>query len=513
MEAIDQLEKELTPKDWDLLQQHRCETDLTYLCRDILGMSDWDECHDRLLEWKYEHRNRRFKMVLMPRGFMKSSVLTIGETVQDILNDFNTRILLSSAVWNNSRSFLREIADPNMGYLTNKSILPLIYGEFISEKWNQEEIIIRQRSKPNKTPTLDTAGIDKVLTSQHYRKIKVDDAVTRETTTTKEQIEKVINHFKDLLKLLDPDGTMDIIGTRWDDQDAYRWVLESLTKAELGDEAFVVYKTGPLDEAGRPIFPKKFSIQVLANLKTKIGSYEFSCNMENDPTSPTNRIFQPPTRYWDSLPEELSHVITVDPAISVRHESSDAVVVDTAESRAGQLFVVEYTAFQGADKHPGKIIDKIIEYLLRFGPNVCGIEAVNYQEVLCTLLKDELKKRDLKMEVAAIHQNEDKARRIICLQASWERGDFLIKRGSSELEEQIDKFRKPIVAKCDILDAIAMRKQIPQELITFKNARSRSWVHPAHRVNGSKQNPYAGRALPEKDWNKLNAGVAGTWRR
>lgn len=495
----EQVSGKLNEKQLEEEERHFARTDLKYLCRDLLGMQDWDECHDRLMEWKYANRDRRFKLYLMPRGFLKTSILTVGGSIQDLLNDFDTRILLSSSVSENAASFLAEIKE----YLTTKSVLPQLFGDFANPEhgWNASEIYVRQRTRPNKTPSIDSSGINKTLTSQHYRIIRADDLVTRETSNTAEQIQKVVNHIKDLLKLLDPDGTMDLVGTRWDDQDAYAWVLSQLTKEELGDERFAVYRTGPVDpKTGLPIFPKKFSLQVLANLKLKIGSYDFSCNMENDPTSPTNRIFQPPFRYWDSMPEEVAHVITVDPAISNKKESCDAVVIDSAESRSGQVFAVEYTTFQGENKHPSRIIDKIIEYLLRFGASTCGIEAVGYQEVLCTLLKDELKKRGLEMEVYPIHQNEDKARRIICLQAPWERNDLLLKRGMAELEEQLEKFRKPIVAKCDILDALAMRYQVPHEMLTFKNSKAKSWMHPRYQTNPKLKNPYEGRALPAAEW-------------
>ena len=516
--TLKELDDKLNPPEWIEQESQSAKTDLKFLCRDLLGMNDWDECHDRLMEWRYIHRDRRFKMFLMPRGFLKSSILTIGSTIQNILNDPNTRILLSSAIAENAASFLSEIKE----YLTTKSTLPLLFGDFANydKGWNASEITIRQRTKPNKTPTVDTAGINKTLTSQHYRIIRADDLVTRETITTAEQIQKVINHIKDLLKLLDPDGIMHIIGTRWDDQDSYQWVLNELTREELGNEAFVVYNMAPVcDASGKsiyimgdkypataiPIFPKKFSIPVLENLKRKLGSYEYSTNMENNPTSPTNRIFQPPFRYWDSLPEEVAHIITVDPAISKRDDSCDAVVIDTAESRAGQFFAVDYTAFKGEDKHPSRIIDRIVEYHLRYGTPVCGIEAVGYQEVLCTLLIDELKKRGLKMEVVPIHQNEDKARRIICMQPYWERGDLLLKRGQAELEDQLEKFRKPIVAACDILDAFAMRWQVPDEFKVFKSAKAKQWSHPRYQVDPRLKNPYEGRALPSKDWNELQS--------
>ena len=74
--------------------------------------------------------------------------------------------------------------------------------------------------------------------------------------------------------------------------------------------------------SGKPIFPKKWPLEKLERLKIKLGSYDYSCNIENNPTSPTNRIFKPPVPYWDVLPQEVCHIITVDPAISKKTESA-----------------------------------------------------------------------------------------------------------------------------------------------------------------------------------------------
>lgn len=445
------------------VQRQLCQTSLKYLCKNVFLMNDWDRLHDDMLEWSYKNRNRRFKMFLMPRGHLKTSIITIGWTIQNILQDFENTILLSSAVWQNARTFLRAIKE----YLTTKSFLPVIYGNFSSESsWTQDEIIINQRKNVEKTPTIDTAGIDKILTSQHYNIIRADDLVTRETCTTEGQIEKVISHIKDLIKLLNPSGTFDIIGTRWDDRDAYNYVTEELTNKSLGEDSFAIYKRAAIENKA-VIFPKKFSFESLKTIKTQIGSYEFSCNYENEPTSPINRIFTPPVRYWDTLPETLANVVTVDPAISKKQDSCDAVVMDLSFTKQKQFYVNEYAIFKEEHKHPSNIITKILEYIIRFNAKTVGIESVGYQEALCYLLEDELEKRKLNVMVVPIKQIQDKALRIIALQVYWERGDILLKRGMVELEEQIDKFRKPITSKVDILDALSMVLQIESEYIKY----------------------------------------------
>lgn len=480
-----------------------CQRDLKFICQSALGMSDWDGCHDDLLAWRNDHRDSRFRMYLMPRGWLKTSILTVAQTIQDILNNPDITILLSSAVWNNSRSFLYSIADENMGYLTRKSILPIIFGNFISTKWTQDGIVVRQRTKAEKTQTIETAGIDKVLTSQHYDVIRADDLVTRETTTTAEQIEKVKNHIKDLFKLLNPGGQMDVIGTRWDDQDAYRWIQEELTDPRLGTEAFAIYSTGPYDKDGNSNFQRKFTNEKLAAMKIKVGSYEFSCNYENNPSSPTNRIFNPPVRYFESLPAVIGRAVLIDPAISKKKDSCDAVVADVGITPERQMIVCEYAIFAGDKKHPSNIIEKAIEMCLRGGAHVIGVEGTAYQEVLAILIGDEIRKRNLDIEVIAIHNDDDKARRIICLQPFWEQGNLLVKRGMVEIEEQFDKFRKPITAKVDILDAVSMRLKVPEDKIVWSHSRSRLHAHPAFSGQNLLPNPHAGRALPESEWKKL----------
>ena len=83
-----------------------CQTRLDFLCKMILKFNDWDICHDELQEWRYQNKDNRFQLILMPRGHLKSSILSIADTVQIMLREPDTSILLASAVWNSSRSFL-----------------------------------------------------------------------------------------------------------------------------------------------------------------------------------------------------------------------------------------------------------------------------------------------------------------------------------------------------------------------------------------------------------------------
>lgn len=498
---------ETMPQEFQLeAARQLAKTDLKYLCTKILGFTEWDICHDDLVNFLAQSRSR-FKMILMPRETYKTSIVTIAKSIQHVLQDPNVSIMFASAVLGNSESFLEQVRD----YFTSKSNLRHLFGDFVSEVWNSERIVVKQRTRADKTPTITPSGVDKSVVSQHYDVIFADDLVTRKTVNTLEQMEKTRRYYSDLMDLLKkPNGILYVVGTRWDNKDLYGGIIEEEDKlAESGNPRTFDIHVRKVVEDGKIINPKKFTFEILKDLRAKKGSYDFSCQYENDPTSPTNRIFKPPFRHWQTLPDKMAHVITVDPAISKKKDSCDAIVLDSAMSESGQLYLVDCGIFTEEKKHPKNLIDCIIEFHLKYGTRTVGIEAVGYQEVLCLLLQDELEKRKLFMDIVPIHNDDDKARRIICLQPLWEGGNILLKPGMTEAEDQFDLFRKPIVAKCDILDALASRLKVPPEFITFTSGRSsknKEWHHPAVEAamqRNKVKNPYQGRALPESEWRKL----------
>jgi len=211
-----------------------CQTDLKFLCMQILGMKDWqDGLHDELSDF-LKTRDKQ-KLILMPRGHLKSSIVTVGYSIQRILQSPNIRILITNAVWDQTREFLRQISD----YLTTQSQLPQIFGQFRHKDitWTRNEITIAQKNDPTKRgPTIRTAGVESVLTGSHCDLIIHDDLVELNNIQTKEQIKKVIQFHDASLDVLDPGGQMIDIGTRWAEDDLYGVLLKEHTKAINGQE-------------------------------------------------------------------------------------------------------------------------------------------------------------------------------------------------------------------------------------------------------------------------------------
>jgi hypothetical protein len=200
-----------------------CRSSLKFLCKEFLGMSKWDDkLHDSLAA--YLENSGKYKLILIPRGHLKSSIVTVGYAIQSLLRNPDERILIRNAVWDQARRFLWQI----QGYLED-SQLPLIFGKFVSTKtvWTKEEIEINQRKVKKASPSIMTAGLETSLTGLHFDKIIDDDLVNDKNTSTKEQIQKVIDVYNDSFNLLDRGGEHVVIGTRWNVRDLYGHILST----------------------------------------------------------------------------------------------------------------------------------------------------------------------------------------------------------------------------------------------------------------------------------------------
>lgn len=207
-----------------------CRTNLKFLSKEFLGMSKWDDgLHDDLAD--YLEKSGKHKLILIPRGHLKSSLVTIAWTIQQLLRDPDVRILIRNAVWDQARRFLGQI----QGYLED-SKLPLIFGQFTSQKkvWTKDEIEIRQRKVRKASPSIMTAGLETSLTGLHFDIIIDDDLVNDKNTATKEQVQKVIDVYNDSFNLLDRGGTHVVVGTRWNVKDLYGHILTTDSKSLNG---------------------------------------------------------------------------------------------------------------------------------------------------------------------------------------------------------------------------------------------------------------------------------------
>jgi hypothetical protein len=109
--------------------------------------------HQALLDFQSAITNTSLQ--LAPRGFGKSTVLTIARAVFEILRNPNIRILIASNTQLQAEVFLREIKF----HLSHNERVIETFGRFADErKWDQREILVLPRTSSAKESTV-TCGL------------------------------------------------------------------------------------------------------------------------------------------------------------------------------------------------------------------------------------------------------------------------------------------------------------------------------------------------------------------
>lgn len=168
------------------------------------------------------------KLLCVPRGCFKSSIGVVSYSIWNLLRNPNTRILIDSEVYENSKNFIREIR--------GKLELPImsdLFGPFRSSHWTEGSITIAQRGKVLKEASVTASGVGANKTGQHYDLIIHDDLNSDKNSNTPEGRQKVIRHYQMNVSILEPTGTMVVIGTRYAADDVIGWIMENECKGLL----------------------------------------------------------------------------------------------------------------------------------------------------------------------------------------------------------------------------------------------------------------------------------------
>lgn len=482
--------REIRQRQWEEVSQ-AFKTDLGILCREALGMKDWGIVHDELAD--FLRTSGRRKHIELARGHLKSSIVTKGWSIQQVLNNPDVRILLANAVWDNSRKFLRSIQK----YVGQGSILETVFGSFQSQHWNQDECTVKARKAILDAPTWATTGIEKEQTSQHYDIIIADDLVARENVMTPEQREKVYLYYKDLLDLLEPDGTIVVIGTRWHQDDLYAKIIEE------NDEAKKSGALRPWDlfirtcwrEDGTPTFPEKFSRPYLDGLRTSKGAYEFSAQYLNNPIDESAADFKrSQVIYYDpTTPHPSQLLLCVDPGLSLSRDADPSALVVAGQFANRKIRVVDYVHKR---VQPDDLIKEVFGLVEKWNLHRVGIETFAFQKSLKYAIQNEQRRRSKFFTILELGTKRggrepilSKEARIRRLQPYFEQGLVEIRRDMVELENELLAF--PRGRHDDLIDALAYhldflypsqntdRREEPTEIVvkppTWRDVARATW--------------------------------------
>lgn len=256
-----------------------CLTDLYFLLWYGLGRSDIE--HPWLLKRCQEVQQApNDHLDLWSREHYKSTIITFGLTIQDILNDPETTIGIFSHTRPIAKGFLRQIKREFEANELLKAVFPDVlwsHPHKEAPKWSEDDgIVVKRKSNP-KESTIEAWGlVDGQPTSKHFRTLLYDDVVTLESVTSPDMMAKTTSALEVSYNLGAQGGNRRFVGTRYHFNDSYKTLLgrgtakprmypATLDGTETGEP--VLWTTEQLRNKRRDMGPYTFSCQILLNPK------------------------------------------------------------------------------------------------------------------------------------------------------------------------------------------------------------------------------------------------------
>lgn len=514
--------------------RHACRTNLLYLAREVLGYKDVSlDVHgpifsilpqleggeETLVEGVYRYRphkeiwqikGRRERLVLYPRGHLKTTLISQAHLIQWIINYPDIRILLSCATGDQVEKVVRAIK----GVFQYNDAFRDIFPDFCPprEKSNdfgsKDQFITPARTMTRGEPTLFSVTVGKTIAGYHPDVIFHSDLVDKENVKTPGGIQDVIEHFKYMNPLLerysarafcakckkvvhaDPSGKMAdkcpkcssevqifpatrgftyVEGTPYDFGDLHNMLLSDPAYKDW----LKVIKPAQEDyPKGKILWPHRFPPEELEKIRKEIGDWLFSaqylmkCVPQGDGLcDPKELIFIPAKVMKDLMPRLRLHV-TIDLHGMENNKGNDFTVMTLGGfDRDGRLYIPEIKLGRF---NPEEVIANIFDFHRRY-PQIIDfkVEKDAHARVLLPFLKREMSKRQSFPTIWPIKRdtNVSKKQRIRGLRPWLKTKTVVFSDGlglavMQELMDEVAKFPSESAGvHDDILDTLADQMQ------------------------------------------------------
>lgn len=467
--------------------------DLYFFVKGILGYDRLTpSLHGELCTFLMQTREWLRRMTQMPRSHFKTTIVTIGQSMQDIVLDPNIRILLVASSSTNAKRFLLEI---QKHFLMNK-MFRWLYPEVVppevtKARWNAEELEV-PREVMFREPTIDTIGAKGAVASRHYNIIRGDDIIGEKELQSEIEMEKTIEWASGLESLLvSPiEDRIDFVGTRWRTDDVYAYLEKfyghNSEAIEIGPHAtkigeLVLYRREAM-ENGHPIFPEMFS-EDFFNRMLRENPHRYAAQYANNPRAAGLTLVQPEwLRYYKLTGPELSvitkqgpdgvvetvrvddltRILVYDPSVGEsRRSARTAMLVLGKQENGTDVFVLDTRIGRYT---PDRAIDLLFELDTQWNLDLLSIEDVAYQAAIKFWLHQKAESDRLPVPPIRPYKpgpQKSKDERIKGLQPLFRAGQIWYQEGFTDLIEETLEYttigRSP---KRDALDAMAQMLEI-----------------------------------------------------
>jgi hypothetical protein len=378
---------------WDETREVRlaaCKNDLELFGKVYFGKRLTDETpdfHKELFALAQEAKETNEPLAIAaPRGHAKSTILSFLLPIHELLYQTKKYIVIISDTHYQATLLVGDIRYE----LENNPRIKSDFGTQIGNKWTGAQILtkfgirVAARGAGSQIRGLKHGAARPDL-------VIADDMENDEQVQTIQQRDKVFDWWnRTVIPALDPKtGTLIIVGTIIH----FDGLLARLLNPELAN-IYVQRRYRTPKEDGTPLWPARYSIQKLADLKAQIGSFAYNSEYLNIPIDEETQVYKPHWWKWytkedivfDKLKGEwlfrgkpLSIYQGVDPAIGTTQYADwfAHVTIGVTEDRD----VVVLWSHKDRIDFPAQI-KLITEQYYTWLPKKIGIEIAVYQKAL-----------------------------------------------------------------------------------------------------------------------------------
>jgi hypothetical protein len=486
--------------------RQRARTDLFFLAHDVLGY-DWvnHKVHDEVIDFlphkpggvdhmdfekkafygykpsipieEFEPDSTHWYLHLDPRGTLKTTVDTVCDTIQWIINWPDIRVAIVTAVGEQGETAYDEIRKKFQFCNRFRQLFPELCppAKSAADWGNSEKFTVCNRPRLRKEPTVMLISVGKVIAGYHVDLMKISDVVDINNSGTPGQIQGVIRFIGFCEPIIETfinqrSGWKMIEGTTYDYGDLHQTIRDSEEAKAPADRKWKMLVRSAIKPDGTALWDEKLPITKLKSMETDptIGAYIVASQYYLNPVPASGalgtreQILFTPHRIIEQLRGRMNIYTTIDLAgmdeDAINRSKNDDTVLNTAGwDSDGRLYVLDIRVGKFT---PGQVIDNMFEVYRIYKPLGFKIEKEAHSRVLAPFIRREMEKRNVWLPIIYMKRDNRKSKkqRISGLQSYFSAGKTIYFDDTiqcrAELINQVVRFSQTSTYHDDILDTI-----------------------------------------------------------
>lgn len=486
--------------------RQRARTDLFWLANTVLGY-DWvnHKVHDAMIDFlpqkpggidhmdfdkrvfhgyqprvpieEFSPEQLRNYLLLFPRGTLKTTIATVCDSIQWIINWPDIRIALITAVGEQAETAYDEIRKKFQFCNRFRQLFPELCppAKSAADFGNSEKFTVLNRGRLRKEPTMSLISVGKVIAGYHYDLLKISDIVDINNSGTPGQIQNVIKFVGFCEPLIETylnklPGWKMVEGTTYDYSDLYQTIRDNEETKPPDKKSWKILVKSAINPDGTALWDEKIPVEKLRAMEADptIGPYIVASQYYLNPVPASGalatreQILFIPHRIIEQLRGRLNIYTTIDLAgmdedAANRSKNDDTVLNTAGWDRDGRLYDMDIRMGKFT---PGQVINNMFEVYRIYRPIAFKIEKEAHSRVLAPFLRREMEKRGVFLPIVYMKRDNRKSKkqRISGLQSYFSAGKTIYFDDTiqcrAELINQVVRFSQTSTYHDDILDTI-----------------------------------------------------------